>query len=432
MIEIGKDGRILSTNEQSLKIFGFRHDELVGRNIIGTILPSRDAASNLAMVSKIFNAKPNSTSVMENTCKDGRRIWIKWVNEAINGEDGSVVRRRCRGVMLTGGSGDELKQLIESFEVMRESLKASMVKVSEAAITVADYAETLGSSAEELTSSASQVSHSIQQISTTMQSQAKSVNEITLMTKKASEAAASGKKQGDEMEADARHAGESAKTVIKLGEIAMSSLENIKRSTNIAKTAADALTTVNAQISGITGAIKDIADQVSLLALNAAIEAARAGEAGRGFAVVAEEIRKLAGEARIAAEKVEELVTSTEDKTKQAINAIVDVGKNIDTGSITISEALGKVPSISMDIEKMASLSSSLKSRLSEIEDATKKVDENIGNLAAISEETAASSEEITSAVEEQTAAIDRLAGMAQELAEVASQLKSTISRFKL
>jgi methyl-accepting chemotaxis protein len=50
--------------------------------------------------------------------------------------------------------------------------------------------------------------------------------------------------------------------------------------------------------------ISAVAAQTNLLALNAAIEAARAGAAGRGFAVVAEEVHKLAGESRKAAERV--------------------------------------------------------------------------------------------------------------------------------
>lgn len=65
---------------------------------------------------------------------------------------------------------------------------------------------------------------------------------------------------------------------------------------------------MNFQISCIDGTIKEISDQVSLLALNAAIEVARTEEAGRRFAIVAEKIQKLAGEARGAVEKVEELV----------------------------------------------------------------------------------------------------------------------------
>ena len=57
------------------------------------------------------------------------------------------------------------------------------------------------------------------------------------------------------------------------------------------------------QMSEIVAAIGRIAGQTSLLALNAAIEAARAGEAGRGFAVVAQEVKKLAGDTRLATER---------------------------------------------------------------------------------------------------------------------------------
>ncbi len=65
----------------------------------------------------------------------------------------------------------------------------------------------------------------------------------------------------------------------------------------------DALRDTMDELGDIVAAIGDIATQTHLLALNAAIEAARAGDAGRGFAVVAAEVKKLAGDTRLATQR---------------------------------------------------------------------------------------------------------------------------------
>lgn len=65
-------------------------------------------------------------------------------------------------------------------------------------------------------------------------------------------------------------------------------------------------------LAAIVQAINGIAAQTNLLALNAAIEAARAGEAGRGFAVVAGEVKKLAGDTRLATERASEMLARRE------------------------------------------------------------------------------------------------------------------------
>jgi methyl-accepting chemotaxis protein len=122
------------------------------------------------------------------------------------------------------------------------------------------------------------------------------------------------------------------------------------------------------QIGGISNLVAELANQTNMLAINAAVEAVRAGEHGKGFAVVATEIRKLADESKIAAQKIKILVTEiqstightvmvTEEGTKTAEEGIRSAQgtTKVFTG---VKDAIGKVflnnQQISLNVNQQA------------------------------------------------------------------------------
>lgn len=75
-------------------------------------------------------------------------------------------------------------------------------------------------------------------------------------------------------------------------------------------------------VTSVLEVMRGIAQQTNLLALNASIEAARAGKHGKGFAVVANEVRQLATRTQASIGEIEQLITTLNDSSQQAVNII--------------------------------------------------------------------------------------------------------------
>ena len=91
----------------------------------------------------------------------------------------------------------------------------------------------------------------------------------------------------------------------------------------------ESLAAATQRIDGVLTLIQAIAEQTNLLALNATIEAARAGDAGRGFAVVAHEVKALAGQTARATEEIGQNVTMIQSSTRNAVDAVRDIGQAV-------------------------------------------------------------------------------------------------------
>lgn len=90
-------------------------------------------------------------------------------------------------------------------------------------------------------------------------------------------------------------------------------------------------------------AIADISFQTNVLAVNASIQSARAGDAGRGFEVIASEVKKLAGNTRLEADKTASLIkqiTETIERVQGQVHQAVADGHEATEVTLVALKAL--------------------------------------------------------------------------------------------
>jgi PAS domain S-box-containing protein len=98
------NGDILYINRFGEDLFGFKRDELIGRSVIGSIVPeTEDSGRDLKFMMQDIAKNPENylDNENENTCKDGSRVWVLWRNKPIHGEDGSLLEVLSVGADIT-------------------------------------------------------------------------------------------------------------------------------------------------------------------------------------------------------------------------------------------------------------------------------------------------------------------------------------------
>ena len=115
-LRIDKDGNVISVNAYAVEFFGYPEEELVGKNVVGTLIPPKDSHGQL-QTNLIERIKNNPRLYMdnetENTCKDGKRVWISWTNRIIYASDGQPQEIRAVGFDISPRKQmeEELRQM---------------------------------------------------------------------------------------------------------------------------------------------------------------------------------------------------------------------------------------------------------------------------------------------------------------------------------
>lgn len=99
------DGRITFLNEFGQRFFGYTEEELLGRNVVGTIVPHTESGGrDLVTLMEHVLADPAAfeQNVNENMRRNGERVWVAWTNRIVRDAHGEITEILSVGSDITG------------------------------------------------------------------------------------------------------------------------------------------------------------------------------------------------------------------------------------------------------------------------------------------------------------------------------------------
>ncbi len=109
IIRMDLAGTITFCNQYALSFFDYASEDLVGKNVAGTIVSQKTRAGHdlSVMADDLgFNADGYAVNVSENIRRNGDRVWIAWINRAIRDEAGHITEILCIGNDITDHKRD--------------------------------------------------------------------------------------------------------------------------------------------------------------------------------------------------------------------------------------------------------------------------------------------------------------------------------------
>ena len=406
VIEFSPDGRVLTANENFLKVLGYRLDEIVGQHHRMFVDKVYAQAPEYSDFWRKLGAGEYVAEDFKRISKSGAEVWIQASYNPIfdlNGKVSKVVKIAVdltdrmnalneigRGMELLA-AGDLKQQIVRTFipslEKLRGDFNEAVRTLHDTMVQVGENAHGIAAGSEQIQTASDDLSQRTEQQAASLEETAAAMEQITSTTQDAAKQAGDAGSVVGEVRGKTQQTGEIVKSAVE-------AMGRIDRSSN--------------EIVSIIGVIDDIAFQTNLLALNAGVEAARAGESGRGFAVVAQEIRSLAQRSAQAAKEIKALINQSIEHVKVGVEF---VGR----GGEALGDIVDGMARIDVLVSSIVNASKETAQTLHEVNTAVSTLDHGTQQNAAMVEESTAAAHSLS---QQAAALVELIAHFRVDMAE--------------
>ena len=104
ILKLDTQGNVQFVNKFAQQFFGYTKQEILGKNVIGTIVPQTESSGrDLTAMIRDLGLHPDrySSNENENIRKNGQKVWISWTNKGIRNEAGHILEIICVGNDIT-------------------------------------------------------------------------------------------------------------------------------------------------------------------------------------------------------------------------------------------------------------------------------------------------------------------------------------------